>query len=95
MLSFIQIKTAITDVVNLYPIKKVSLFGSYADGTATETSDIDIMVEFSTPNVSLFTLLNIKYAIEEILQKHVDLIHAPIDDNALIKPTKVIELYEQ
>ena len=95
MLSINQIKSAVGEIIGAYPIKKVSLFGSYADGTATENSDVDMLVEFTAPGISLFTLLNIKYAIEEKLQKEVDIIHAPLEENALIKPTKVIEIYEQ
>ena len=32
-----------------YPISKLGVFGSYARGEATATSDIDITVEFSAP----------------------------------------------
>ena len=32
-----------------YGVKKIGLFGSYAKGTQTEVSDIDIIVEFETP----------------------------------------------
>ncbi|MBU7008238.1 nucleotidyltransferase family protein [Phosphitispora fastidiosa] len=95
MLNLNQIKTAITEVAGSYPVKTVSLFGSYAEDTATENSDIDILVEFLTPSISLFTLLELKFAIEEKLGKDVDVIHAPLDENALINPTKVVRIYEQ
>ena len=32
-----------------YPISKMGVFGSYARGEATETSDIDIAVELNAP----------------------------------------------
>jgi len=95
MLNLDQITADIIKVVVSYPVKTVSLFGSYAEGSATENSDVDLLVEFITPNISLFTLLNLKYALEEKLHKKVDVIHAPIDENALINPTKVIKIYEQ
>jgi len=95
MLNLEQIKNAITEIARSYPVKTVSLFGSYAENSATENSDVDILVEFLTPSISLFTLLNLKYEIEEKLRKDVDVIHAPIDENALINPTKVIKIYEQ
>lgn len=37
-------------------ITGVALFGSYANGTATDDSDVDLLVSFSSPVVSLFTL---------------------------------------
>lgn len=95
MLNLDQIKDAISEIARSYPVKTVSLFGSYAENAATENSDVDILVEFLTPSISLFTLLNLKYEIEEKLRKDVDVIHAPIDENALINPTKVIKIYEQ
>jgi uncharacterized protein len=30
-------------------VDRIGYFGSYADGTATENSDLDILVEFSKP----------------------------------------------
>lgn len=95
MLTLNEIKDAIAGIVLRYPIKKLSLFGSYADGSAREDSDIDILVEFSTPNVSLFILSDIKDEIENKLNKEVDLVHAPVDKNSLIKINKVVDIYEQ
>lgn len=69
------------------------MFGSYADGNASEDSDIDLLVEFTSPDVSLFMLYNIKEEIENRLQKEIDLIHAPVDENAPIKINKVVDIY--
>ena len=46
MLSQNQIRDALIKTANKYPIKSVSLFGSYADGNANEDSDVDLLVEF-------------------------------------------------
>lgn len=78
-----------------YPVKKISLFGSYADGTANESSDVDLLIEFNTPDISLFTLLGIKNAMEDELKTAVDIIHVPLPEGALIIPDKVIDIYEQ
>lgn len=45
MLTIDRIKTAASKLADYYPIKKVSLFGSYAEGTADETSDVDLLME--------------------------------------------------
>ena len=39
-----DIKAAVLEVVNDYPISRVALFGSQANGTATEKSDVDLII---------------------------------------------------
>lgn len=94
MLSQNQIRKALIKTANKYPIKSVSLFGSYADGNANEDSDVDLLVEFLTPTVSLFMLYELKSDVENELKKNVDLIHLPIPQNSIIKINKVVTLYE-
>lgn len=89
-----EIKAAVKDASFKYPIKRVVLFGSYADGTATDSSDIDLVVEFVSPNVSLFMLMDMKFALEERLHKPVDLIHGPLDSTGMIKPERMVSVYE-
>lgn len=50
----------------------MALFGSYADGTATEDSDVDIMVEFNRPVG--FEFIDLSIELENLLQKPVDLV---------------------
>jgi predicted nucleotidyltransferase len=95
MLTVSNIRESVEDIIVKYPIKKISLFGSYAEGNANEDSDIDLLVEFLSANVSLFMLYNIEEEIENKLHKEVDLIHAPIDEDSLIKINKLVEIYEQ
>jgi predicted nucleotidyltransferase len=95
MLTIFEIKSSVKDIAIKYPIKKLSLFGSYADGNARDDSDVDMLVEFFAPNVSLFMISNIKEEMESKLNKEVDLIHAPIEGDSLIKIDKVVDIYEQ
>lgn len=78
-----------------YGAKKVDLFGSYAEGTANEKSDIDLLVEFQAEAVSLFLLSQLKDELEQCLEKPIDLIHGPLMENAMIVPDKMVALYEQ
>ncbi|KUO69776.1 MAG: DNA polymerase [Clostridia bacterium BRH_c25] len=95
MLTISEIKDSMNDIIIKYPIKKVSLFGSFADGSASDESDVDILVEFLSSDVSLFLLSDIKNEIETRLNRKVDLIHAPVDECSLIEINKVVDIYEQ
>ena len=88
-----DITTAVKTVAEEFSIKRVMLFGSYAEGRNTAESDVDLLIEFVMPAISLFILADIKNRLEDILNVDVDIIHAPIPDNALIKPEKVVEIY--
>jgi len=66
-----------------YAVKNIGLFGSFVDGTYTNTSDIDILVEFERPIGWQFFKLE-KY-LENTFNRKIDLVTA----NALkeqIKP---------
>ena len=46
-----QLKRVLTPVFDAYGVRKAILFGSYAKGTATEKSDIDLLVQASRPSL--------------------------------------------
>ncbi|MCD7763538.1 MAG: nucleotidyltransferase domain-containing protein [Lachnospiraceae bacterium] len=86
------IREAILKIVPKYPIKRVILFGSRANGTYREKSDVDLIMEF-TEAVSLLVLSEIKYCLEDILGVDVDVIHGPLRKTDMICITEEIELY--
>ena len=45
MLTIEEIKRAVTKIGKKYGIKNAYLFGSYAKGKATESSDVDIIID--------------------------------------------------
>ena len=53
-----------------YSVTKIGLFGSYAKGSATQNSDIDILVEMPSSFDNFFDL---KYFLEDAFGKTVDL----------------------
>jgi predicted nucleotidyltransferase len=65
-----------------YAVKNVGLFGSFADGTYTDDSDIDIMIEFERPVGWKFFSLE-KY-LEKMLERKIDL----VTSNTLKEPIK-------
>ena len=76
-------------------IRKVSLFGSYAKGTANSASDIDLLVSFTSAVVSLFTLAKVLSSMEQHLEASVDVVQDPVPDDSLLVIEEVIPLDER
>ena len=87
-----KIRETVNSLKAAYALQSVSIFGSYADGRATEESDLDLLVEFEEPAVSLFKLSGQKIDLEEALGLPVDVIHAPLPEGSLIRPGKVVRV---
>jgi predicted nucleotidyltransferase len=95
MIELNTVQNVISNLANKYQIKKLSCFGSYAEGKQTEDSDIDFLVEFMTPSVSILMLVELWQILEDQLGLKVDLIHAPIPPGAYIKINKTVLIYER
>ena len=93
MLTIEDIKKVVAEIAPKYKITKATLFGSRARGDNREDSVIDLIVEFSTEAVSLFTLAGIMIDLEEIFGLKVDVIHGPKKDSWMIEIDKEIEIY--
>lgn len=93
MLDVASISKVVAEVAGEYDIKKIDLFGSYADGSNGVQSDVDLLVEFNKESVSLITLASLKFKLEEMLGVDVDVIHAPLDADAMIAPKRTVEIY--
>ena len=87
-----NIRQSVIGLVDKYPIKKVILFGSRANGTNKDTSDVDLIIEFYKP-ITLITLSMIKDELEEMLKLDVDVIHGPIREDDMIEIEKEVLLY--
>lgn len=70
-----EIKEIITPIALKYNLKAVFLFGSYARGTATENSDIDLLVDTAGTELdTLFKLGALYMDLAEALRKEVDVV---------------------
>ena len=87
-----DIKSAVRILSEEFSIKKAVLFGSRANSSFTDESDVDLIVEFSKP-VTLITLGLLKEKLEEILRIKVDIIHGPLRDSDMIEIDREIEIY--
>ncbi len=57
-----------------YGLREIGLFGSYADGQAFPESDIDLLVDLEDGHKSLFNFLRLKFELEKLLGREVDLV---------------------
>ena len=66
-----KIKQECSAVLSEYPVKYCILFGSYAKGSATETSDVDLLISADVTGLRFF---GIAERLREQLKKKVDLL---------------------
>ncbi len=59
-------------VLDRYGVHKIGLFGSFAAGKQTESSDIDLYVEFEQP--TLHNLVGLCDELEGVFQRKVDVL---------------------
>lgn len=74
-----QIKESCADILADYEVDYCYLFGSYAKGKATDTSDIDLLVSTSTTGMRFYELVE---SLREGLHKRVDVLnYGQLKDN--------------
>jgi hypothetical protein len=69
----IELKKKIAPILKKNGVTKASVFGSFARGEETETSDIDLLIELEKPKGLLF-LAGLRFDLEDILGRKVDLL---------------------
>ena len=95
MLTHERIVEAVAKRAEQFSLKTVSYFGSYADGNATEESDLDLLVEFANPpDVSLFTIFGLQEDLENELNISVDVVAIPIPEKSYIKIGNTVAAYQ-
>ncbi|MFS0647139.1 nucleotidyltransferase family protein [Siminovitchia sp. 179-K 8D1 HS] len=57
-----------------YGVKRIALFGSYARGEQKESSDIDVLVEFVEDALTFDNYMDLKFILEDLFNKKVDLV---------------------
>lgn len=95
MLDIETIAKGVQESIRDYPVKKIELFGSYAENRQTEESDVDLLIEFTSLAVSLLMIASLRNRLENSLGVSVDLIHAPIPEDSILEIGKRVTLYEQ
>lgn len=95
MLTINLIKQAVEPLAEKYDLLKVDLFGSYANGNATEKSDADFLVTFNAPVPSIFKVMGFKEELSERLDYPVDVVTLPAPRIDMLNIEKVINIYER
>lgn len=49
-----------------YGVRRIGLFGSYCRGEQTETSDVDILVEFEDDEKTFDNYMDLKFFLEDL-----------------------------
>ena len=68
-----EIKEKVTPILRKHQIKRAGIFGSVVTGYTTKKSDIDIVVQLGK-DISLLEFVRIKYELEDLLGRKVDLV---------------------
>ncbi|MBQ9001163.1 MAG: nucleotidyltransferase domain-containing protein [Eggerthellaceae bacterium] len=71
-----RIKEIVVSVIEPYDIREAYLYGSYARGTESETSDVDLRF-LCGDTMNFAQLLDIQHQLESELQLPVDIATAP------------------
>jgi len=71
ILTMDEIKRACRKVLDEYSVKYCILFGSYAKGTPTETSDVDLLISTPVTGIMFYDLIE---SVREELKKKVDIL---------------------
>jgi predicted nucleotidyltransferase len=70
-----QLLKAIQNNPHIEVIRSVAIFGSYVNGTPSEDSDVDVLIDFEpAATIGFFALSDIKNSFESFLRKSVDLL---------------------
>lgn len=95
ILTLEQIRDISVPIAASYGVKKLSLFGSYARGEATEDSDVDLLVDRGG-RVSGWAMGGLYIDLCEALGKELDLVTTGSQDHAFLERIRDDEvmLYE-
>lgn len=92
MLTIDDIKKTIAAIAPEYKLRRVTLFGSRANGKFKENSDVDLIVDFPD-TAGLLALISFKYKLEDIWGLNVDVISRGGLADSYLEVEKEIDIY--
>ena len=95
MLTIEFIRQTVIPLAEKYNIDKIELFGSYANGIASEKSDVDFLVTFAARAPSIFKVMGFMQELRDKLNCHVDVVTLPAVRPDKLNIDKVVSIYER
>lgn len=71
--------------IKIFHVKRIGIFGSFVRGEQREGSDLDVLVEFDDNQETLDNYMNLKFFLEELYDRKVDLVIAESIKEAMKK----------
>ncbi|MBI5652345.1 MAG: nucleotidyltransferase family protein [Chloroflexi bacterium] len=68
------LRSHLPEMQTRYKVKSLGLFGSYIRGAQRKQSDLDVLVEFRDPNLSLLKFIEMENYLTDLLGVKVDLV---------------------
>lgn len=72
-------------IKKIYRVKEIGVFGSFVRNAETDSSDVDILVQFEADFETFDNYMDLKFHLEEIFGRKVDLIMKDAPINPRIK----------
>ena len=61
-------------IKRVFHVREIGVFGSFIRGEQTASSDIDVLVDFERGHKDFFNYMKLRYYLEELLQRKIDLV---------------------
>lgn len=92
MLTIDDIKKTVAEIAPKYNLKRVTLFGSRANGNFRDDSDVDLIVDFPK-GTTLLNHISLKHNLEDIFGLNVDVVSRGALKDSILEIEKEIEIY--
>ena len=60
--------------IKVFGVTRLGLFGSFARGESSDTSDVDILVEFDPGSKTFDNFIHLAFYLEDLLERRVELV---------------------
>ncbi|MHC4872494.1 MAG: nucleotidyltransferase family protein [Planctomycetota bacterium] len=85
MLNFEKYNEEIQKICQKYKVKSLTAFGSALSGDFNDNSDIDFLIELFEPYEGISRFMNVKFDLESLFNRSVDLVMPKAIKNSRIK----------